>query len=88
MKARDLMVQVDALLKADDELKEYIEKIRIVKPGDSITEAGVPIEAVPSYNTNKKFHPKQAGYVGFIITVDGTRIYHAGDTDLIPEMEN
>lgn len=61
--------------------------IRIVQPGDSLVAAGIPIEAVPAYNIGKKFHPKQAGYVGFILTIDGQRIYHAGDTDLIPEME-
>ncbi|MEA3459940.1 MAG: MBL fold metallo-hydrolase [Chloroflexota bacterium] len=61
---------------------------RIVKPGDRLTAAGIPIEVVPAYNVGKKFHPKRAGYVGFIITVGGQRIYHAGDTDLIPEMED
>jgi len=38
--------------------------------------------------TNKSFHPKQNGWLGFILTVDGVRIYHAGDTDLIPEMDS
>ena len=45
------------------------------------------MEVVPSYNVGKKFHPKADGKVGFILTVEGTRIYHAGDTDLIPEMD-
>lgn len=62
-------------------------EIKIVKPGDTITVKGVTVEAVPAYNTNKKFHPKANGWVGYIITVDGTRIYHAGDTDFIPEMK-
>jgi L-ascorbate metabolism protein UlaG (beta-lactamase superfamily) len=57
-----------------------------VKPGDKLTAAGVPIEVVPAYNPNKKFHPKSAGHVGYIVTLNGKRIYHAGDTDLIPEM--
>ena len=60
--------------------------ITVVKSGDTITAAGVPIEVVPAYNPNKKFHPKSAGYVGYIVTLNGKRIYHAGDTDLIPEM--
>jgi L-ascorbate metabolism protein UlaG (beta-lactamase superfamily) len=34
----------------------------------------------------QNFHPKSKAYIGFILTIDGTRIYHAGDTDLIPEM--
>ncbi len=61
--------------------------IKTVKPGDKITVGGVDIEAVPSYNTNKKFHPKDNGWVGYIFTVSGKRIYIAGDTDHIPEMK-
>jgi len=61
---------------------------RIMKPGDKVTVAGIEIEAVPSYNINKQFHPKADGKLGFIITVDGVRLYHAGDTDFIPEMKN
>jgi len=68
--------------------------VRAVKPGDSITVLGIPIEAVPAYNVNKfrspgqPFHPRESGHVGFIITVGGQRIYHAGDTDVIPEMDD
>lgn len=53
-----------------------------------MTVSGIPIEAVPSYNTNKSFHPKENGWLGFIVTLEGVRIYHAGDTDRIPEMES
>ncbi len=66
--------------------------IRVVKPGDAITVEGIAIEAVPAYNIDKfrnpgePYHPKEAGHVGFVVTVDDTRIYHAGDTDNIPEM--
>jgi L-ascorbate metabolism protein UlaG (beta-lactamase superfamily) len=67
--------------------EQLCEDIRIVKPGDRLTVKGIPIEVVPAYNTNKHFHPKEKNWLGFIITVDGERIYHAGDTDLIPEMD-
>jgi L-ascorbate metabolism protein UlaG (beta-lactamase superfamily) len=60
--------------------------VRTVKPGDTLTVKGITIEAVPAYNPAKQFHPKAAGHVGFIITAGGRRIYHAGDTDAIPEM--
>ena len=43
---------------------------------------------MPAYNTNKKFHPRQKGWVGYIVTLEGQRIYHAGDTDFIPEMKD
>lgn len=65
---------------------------RAIRPGDRLTVAGVEIEAVRAYNLNKfrspgvPFHPREAGHVGFVVTVGGVRIYHAGDTDHIPEM--
>lgn len=62
--------------------------IKTVKPGDVLEVKGVKIEAVPAYNTNKDFHPKANGWVGYIFEVDGKRIYIAGDTDYIPEMKD
>ncbi len=64
--------------------------IKTVKPGDRLTIEGIEIEVVPAYNVVKerlKFHPKANNWVGYIFTVDGKRIYLAGDTDFIPEME-
>ena len=61
--------------------------VKVVKPGDRIEILGIPIEVVPAYNTNKKFHTKDRGWVGYIFTVNGQRIYMAGDTDYIPEMK-
>ena len=61
--------------------------IKRVKPGDLLTVKEVKIEVVPAYNIGKNFHPKENGWVGFIIEVGGKRIYHSGDTDFIPEME-
>ncbi len=68
--------------------KKLKGEVKTVKPGDKITVKGVEIEAVPAYNTDKPFHPRGAGHVGFIVTLGGKRIYHAGDTDFIPEMKN
>jgi L-ascorbate metabolism protein UlaG (beta-lactamase superfamily) len=62
--------------------------VRGVKAGDRVEIAGVPIEVVPSYNRDKKFHPKEKGWVGYIFTLRGKRIYLAGDTDYIPEMKD
>ena len=61
--------------------------VRIVRLGETMNIEGIIVETVPAYNTNKQFHPKAAGMLGFIITVMDVRIYHAGDSDLIPEME-
>jgi len=74
--------------------KVAAKEIRIIKPGDKVNIGDVTIEAVPAYNVNKfmepgkVFHPKDDGKLGFVVTVNGTRIYHAGDTDHIPEMKN
>ncbi len=68
--------------------KKLSGKIKVVKPGDKINVEGIEIEAVTAYNTNKQFHPKANGWVGYIFTVKGQRIYIAGDTDYIPEMKN
>jgi L-ascorbate metabolism protein UlaG (beta-lactamase superfamily) len=63
---------------------------RNVMEGDVLTGGlaikDMDIEVVPAYNINKPNHPKGIG-VGYIIKVEGIRIYHAGDTDLIPEMK-
>ena len=73
--------------------KLKVKELKIAKPGDKITVGDVGIEAVPAYNINKfrepgkVFHPKDDGKLGFIVTVNGVRIYHAGDTDHIPEMK-
>ena len=71
---------------------ERLPGARAVRPGDCLTVAGVEIEAVRAYNVNKfrspgvPFHPREAEHVGFVVTVDGARIYHTGDSDHIPEM--
>jgi len=68
--------------------------VRVVKPGESLLVLGIPIKTVPAYNVNKfrspgvPFHPQESGHVGFVLTVGGLRIYHAGDTDVIPEMDD
>jgi len=46
----------------------------------------VHLKAVPAYNLNKDFHPREKNYLGFVVTMDGLSVYHAGDTDFIPEM--
>lgn len=63
----------------------------VMANGDSkILRDDIKIEAVPAYNTtsgHEKFHPKGRDN-GFILTLDGFRIYIAADTENIPEMAN
>jgi L-ascorbate metabolism protein UlaG (beta-lactamase superfamily) len=73
--------------------KTKAKEILVVKPGQKMLIDDVSVEMVPAYNVNKfrspghLFHPKENEMLGFIVTMNGVRIYHAGDTDLIPEME-
>ncbi|SKB46856.1 L-ascorbate metabolism protein UlaG, beta-lactamase superfamily [Lachnospiraceae bacterium] len=49
---------------------------------------GFEVSTVPAYNILKPFHPKSAGWVGYIIRLDGKSIYVAGDTDATKEAKN
>lgn len=62
--------------------------LKTVRPGSKINVGGIEIEAVPAYNLNKQFHTKERGWVGYIFSIRGQRIYLAGDTDYIPEMKD
>ncbi|MCL7452966.1 MAG: MBL fold metallo-hydrolase [Anaerolineae bacterium] len=72
--------------------KQKLPSAKAVEPGDRITVKGIEVEAVRAYNIDKfrspgvPFHPRDAGHVGYVITVEGVRLYFAGDTDHIPEM--
>ena len=48
---------------------------------------GIKISTLPAYNTDKPFHPKDESWVGYLIKMNNVVIYHAGDTDVIPEMQ-
>lgn len=68
-----------------DELKA---KATIIGNGDEVEMIGVPIAAIPAYNLTEerlKYHPKGRDN-GYVLTIDGLRIYIAGDTEDIPEM--
>ena len=68
-----------------------------IAPGEGLEEEllrGVDVAAVAAYNTSKRdpegklFHPRDAGWVGYDIGIRGERVYHSGDTDVIPEMDS
>jgi L-ascorbate metabolism protein UlaG (beta-lactamase superfamily) len=71
-------------------------RVRSIVAGEEIEPdglRGVSVRAVAAYNTSKRdrdgrvFHPREAGGVGYDVNVRGERLYHAGDTDVIPEMD-
>ena len=56
-----------------------------VEPNKEYSVKKIKFETVPAYNVNKKFHPKENGWVGYIIEIDGIKYYVAGDTDITEE---
>lgn len=71
----------DKVLQEADEMRGIIP----VKPDAPYDINGFSFETVPAYNRLKPFHPKTAGWVGYIFCLDGKRIYVAGDTDATPD---
>ena len=68
-------------------LRKGINKnaVLVVEPNREYIVQGIKFETIPAYNTNKAFHPKEKGWVGYIITLDDVRYYIAGDTDITEE---
>jgi len=71
-------------------------RVVAIAPGQVVEDElvrGVEVRGVAAYNTSKRapdgsvFHPREAGFVGFDLNVRGERLYHSGDTDVIPEMD-
>ena len=77
----------------DDGLRKFSNEKKLVAPGSRLELKGVSIEAIAAYNINKfrepgnVYHPKQDGRVGYVVTLDGVRFYHSGDSDATPEMK-
>jgi L-ascorbate metabolism protein UlaG (beta-lactamase superfamily) len=84
---KKIQTQDTIIVTEADSAKKLSGRIEIIKPGETKTIQGITIEAVPSYNTNKDFHPKNNNWLGFIVTLNGVRLYHPGDADFIPEMK-
>jgi L-ascorbate metabolism protein UlaG (beta-lactamase superfamily) len=72
-------------------------RVLSIAPGEALDRElvrGVGVAAVAAYNTSKRdqegnlFHPREAGWVGYQLNVRGERLYHSGDTDVIPEMDS
>ena len=72
-------------------------RVHSIAPGEVLHDElvrGLEVAAVAAYNTSKRdpqgrvFHPREAGWVGYDLNIRGERIYHSGDTDVIPEMDS
>lgn len=88
---------VKKILKSDSVLiapRDCLEKIDVpneknpVQPSKNYDVKGFKFQTIPAYNLNKPYHPKQNNWVGYIFNINNLKIYHAGDTDFIPEMKD
>ncbi|WDT93060.1 MBL fold metallo-hydrolase [Thermoleophilum album] len=94
---------IEELAKADTWLigpAAVVERVRgrvcSLAPGEALLDEpvrGLEVRAIAAYNTSKRdpagrlYHPREAGWLGFELRWRGWRLYHAGDTDVIPEMD-
>lgn len=88
----DKVKKEDTVIVAPEELLTKLlrkgfrqDYIIIVEPNEKYIVESIKFETVPAYNTNKQFHPKENGWVGYIIEIKGIRYYIAGDTDITEE---
>lgn len=82
----------DTLIVAPKDCSSILGRsVKTLNPGEETSLGNIRIKAVEAYNYKRfrspgnPFHPKGFG-VGYMITVDGKTVYHAGDTDFVPEM--
>lgn len=91
------LVKDDTIIVCPKSVVKSLKKIRrditIIKPNCSLDFGIFQCQAIPAYNKKPFFlwfkrHPKSLENVGYVFTFDdNVRIYHAGDTDLIPEIK-
>jgi len=68
-------------------------EVKYVGVGEELEIEGIKVKTVKAYNINKfrspgvPFHPDDGRYVGYVLDIFGTTLYHAGDTDNIAEMK-
>lgn len=94
------LVKPDTIVVGPADIQSTVLKLKglhvqPIEAGDHLEFGDIDIEAVPAYNVNKfrdaqkktHFHSKHEGFVGYLIKFGNVVFYHAGDTDLIPEMQ-
>ena len=71
-------------------MKETISKVSFkeyiyLSPFEEINIEGLNVKAIPAYNLNKNFHPRENNWLGYLIEYKGIKYYIAGDTDITDE---
>jgi len=77
----------DTILIAPASMKKQVQEAdHLLRPGDLLQLEGLDVLAVPAYNMEKRFHPPERGWLGYVFTVRDVTYYHAGDTDFLDSM--
>lgn len=84
-KSGTTLIVPEKMLAKAGEVRHLVKHIETVNAGRKGVVGGLCIETVPAYNLLKPFHPKSAGWVGYILITENKRIYVAGDTDATKE---
>lgn len=84
------VIKSDTILVVPKKMEKQVSSIPCgeiitVEPGEQKQVGKIMIETIPAYNPLKPFHPKGAGWVGYLIETGGVKIYVAGDTDITKE---
>lgn len=89
------VAKIDTIFITVEEIKSSIlvmgvpeEQIIVVEPLKEYKINNLKFNTLPAYNINKKFHPKENGWVGYLIDIDNVKYYIAGDTDNTEELQN
>ena len=88
----DKVIKKDTVIVVPDGIQTKLLKkgiksanIIIVEPEKTYMTKGIKFDTVAAYNTNNAFHPKENGWIGYILEIDNIRYYIAGDTDITEE---
>lgn len=93
LKINKILKDGTLIIAPDDCASKIGRNVKSLKPGEKISVGNISVEAVEAYNYKRlrspgtPYHPKGLG-VGYLLAIGGKTIYHAGDTDFIPEMKN
>lgn len=86
------IIKNDSLVICGSDVQSKLRKVgdnintKIIEPGINFDINGIKVKTVNAYNIGKSFHPKNNYWLGYIIEINGIKIYHSGDTDIITEM--
>ncbi len=85
IKESTVLISPESMIDDAMELEREVKSVVAVKPGVSKEIEGLEVETIPAYNTIKPFHPRRAEWVGYILLLEGKRVYIAGDTGATKE---